>query len=120
MTSALLIVLGMTATTCIYSLMLWLHRRYCPYPWAHPLVLTVSALTLGLFVLNIPIEAYQVSTQAIHWFLGPMTVALAIPVYQQWYNLKKMGSHLLLSVIFGGGISPYSGMAIRLAVSRTK
>jgi predicted murein hydrolase (TIGR00659 family) len=99
---------GMVATLCAYSLMMYIQRQYCPYPWAHPLILTIAILTLGLSLTDVSIPHYQSSVSFIHWLLGPITVALAVPIYQQWHNLKAMGKTLPLIIVAGGVIAPLS------------
>lgn len=93
-------------TAVVYATMLRVHRRFCPFPWAHPLILTVASLMIGLALAGISVSDYQKGASLINWFLGPVTVALAVPIYQQWQNIKRLGTPLLFSVLLGGFLAP--------------
>jgi putative effector of murein hydrolase len=94
----------------------WLYGRF-PRFWTQPLLLTPFVLLLLLAFAGIPFEAYQAHTHWLLWFLGPATIAFALPIYQhralirdQWLALSAgtlagvtmaVGSSWLLARAFG-------------------
>lgn len=66
-------------------------------PIFSPLIFSIASLIAIIYFLNIPIEYYNKGGDMIAFFLGPTTVALAVPLYKKFNLLKK---HLL--PIMGG------------------
>lgn len=82
----------------------WLSLRvYARFRWAHPLVLSCGVLMLFLWKTHLPYGTYRAGGDAISWFLGPGTVALAVPMHRHGYRLR--GSLPALTIIvFAGSI----------------
>lgn len=70
-------------------------------PLMNPLILTLIAIIAFLKVTGIPLEAYEEGGQILTFFLGPVTVALALPLYRQRENLKKHMVPILIGVTVG-------------------
>lgn len=70
-------------------------------PVLNPILL--GAIFTGCFLLISGIEAasYQTGNQLISWLMTPATVALAIPMYEQYQILKKSWKAVLLGVAAG-------------------
>jgi len=94
------------ATVLLFFTFQFVHKKWLPYSLAHPLVLTALTLSAFIYVLPVTVTDYQRATAIIHWSLGPATVALAIPLYQQWHAIKKQGLPMLLGIMIGGIIAP--------------
>lgn len=82
------------------------HRLCRSHPITHPLIITASLVGLCLYTSHTPVSHYQQSTSLLHWLLGPVTVALALPIYRQWQRLRHYGWRLLISIAIGGIIAP--------------
>ncbi len=95
-----------TITLICYGAALWLFRLANASPWLHPLVLTAAGVSLALYFSQTSIAAFQTHAGLIHWLLGPATVALAIPMYNQWQQVRDLGWHLIVSVMAGGVLAP--------------
>ena len=52
-------------------------------PFASPIIISVAILITLLVVTGIPYETYFAGAGFIHFLLGPATVALAVPIYDQ-------------------------------------
>ena len=63
-----------------------------------------------LWVTGIPYQDYFEGAKFVHFLLGPATVALAIPLYQQLDQLKRSGPALIAGVIIGAACA--SGAAV--------
>tara|TARA_Y100001970_G_C13710798_1_gene591809 strand:- start:51 stop:602 length:552 start_codon:yes stop_codon:yes gene_type:complete len=59
-----------------------------------------------LGITDTPVAQYHQYAGLLHWLLGPATVALAVPLFNQWQRIRHLGWPLLLSVAVGGVIAP--------------
>jgi putative effector of murein hydrolase len=69
--------------------------------WLNPLLISVLFIIAFLQLLRIPYEVYQTGGEYIHFFLGPITVMLALPLYENAHVLKRHKQAILLSVSLG-------------------
>lgn len=71
-----------------YQLGLWLRKKW-NNPIVNPLLIAVI-LTVGTLLLTgVSNDVYQAGTKSLSWLLTPVTVCLAIPLYEQVKQLKK-------------------------------
>lgn len=66
-----------------------------------PLLISVILCIVFLSVTKIPFTEYESSTKVISWFLTPCTVALAIPLYEQFEKLKENAFAILAGILTG-------------------
>lgn len=67
-----------------------------------PPILTSVLLVIGLLELGaIPYEQYMAGGQLLHYWLGPVVVMLAVPLYQFINQMKKQLKHILLALTLG-------------------
>jgi len=93
--------LGLTVTLLAYSLAYRLYTFANANPLLNPVVTAVSLLIGFLLLTDISYEAYFEGGQFVHFLLGPATVALAIPLYQQLAKLKRLWLPVLATVAVG-------------------
>lgn len=92
---------GLTITMVAYSL------AYRLYAWAHhtpllnPVMTSIVALIAFLTLTNTHYDAYFEGGQFVHFLLGPATVALAVPLHQQFSKLKTIWLPVSLSLLSG-------------------
>lgn len=55
----------------------------------NPLLVSIVMVIAFLLLFNIDVEIYNVGGDFINMFLGPATVVLAVPLYNQLDNLKR-------------------------------
>ncbi|WP_347904167.1 LrgB family protein [Pseudomonas purpurea] len=104
-------------TLCAYVFSRWLYRRTGRYLLS-PLIL-VPALLLALAVpLHTAYAEYSSNTHWLMLVLGPVTVAFAVPIWQQRQLLVRHWSALLLGMVAGSAASIGSsfGLAKLLAL----
>lgn len=63
----------------------------------NPLLVSIIFVILFLISTGIDVKDYQVGGTIINMFLGPITVVLALPLYQQVQRLK----HYFVPIMFG-------------------
>ena len=89
-----------------YVIALWVNKKCNGHPIAHPIIFTAAFVSVLLYLTNTDVVEYQRSASLLQWLLGPVTVALALPIYRQWQSLKHYGWRLILSIGFGGIFAP--------------
>lgn len=77
-------------------------------PLLHPVVISIFSLMGLLTLLGWDYPTYQQDTAFIHFLLGPATVALAVPLYEQLSLIKKMALPLLVSCLVGAIVAAFS------------
>ncbi|GFN31944.1 LrgB family protein [Paenibacillus xylaniclasticus] len=95
-------VFGVSLTVLLYGIALWLKHKT---GWMHPLLMTSIALIGVLLLFDIPYDDYNAGG-SVSFFLGPATVALAVPLYKQALRFRKQ----LLPVAAGVLIGSLSGL----------
>ena len=104
--------LGLTITLVAYSFAYWVYVRGRQSPLLNPVVVAV-ALLIGLLLLTgTSYDTYFEGAQFVHFLLGPATVALAVPLYQQFPKLKRLFLPILLAVVSGITVGAVSAVMI--------
>lgn len=104
--------LGLTATLLAYRFAYALYARSKFNPLVNPVAIAVAVLVLILVVTGTPYQTYFDGAQFVHFLLGPATVALAIPLYQQMAKLRRNWLAFLLGSLAGGAAAAATAMAI--------
>ena len=93
--------LGLTLTLMAYGLAYRIYLRYNANPLLHPVAISVTLLIALLMLSDIPYADYFEGAQFVHFLLGPATVALAVPLYQQWTKLRRLWLPIGLALLVG-------------------
>jgi len=104
--------LGMLLTLMTFQLGLWLYRKSEKQPVLHPVLVSVMCLCLVVLFTDLSFERYMESAQVISQFLGPVIVALAIPLYQNLKALKQYWLPFLVSNVVGGAITIFVAVGV--------
>jgi predicted murein hydrolase (TIGR00659 family) len=112
--------LGLTATLLAYQLAYALYARSKFNPLVNPVAIAVAVLALILIATGTPYQTYFDGAQFVHFLLGPATVALAIPLYQQLEKLKRNWVAFLVGSLAGStaAVVTAMGMAALLGASK--
>ncbi|GMK47353.1 membrane protein [Paenibacillus glycanilyticus] len=94
---------GITITVLFYVGAQLLNSRY---KWLNPLFVTSGGIILLLLLGDIPYEAYQAGGDIITFFLGPATIALAVPFYKNFQKLRDQ----LMPIVIGVGAGLICGL----------
>lgn len=70
-------------------------------PVLHPLLISITLIILVLSIFDIQLSSYEKGGDILSLFLGPVTVALAIPLYKQIELLKKHKMPILIGIFTG-------------------
>lgn len=102
--------LWLTVTIAVYVVGEWLYDRLRHNPLANPVVFAIVVLVVVLEVSGIRYQRYFEGAQFVHFLLGPATVALAVPLYEQLGDLRRHWKPILICVLIGGATA--SGTAV--------
>ena len=119
--NALLAALPWSATTiALYLLSKALYRRH-PSPWLAPIIVTPAALILVILAQGTRYSDYHQSTGWLSLFMGPATVAFAIPIHEHRAVVRRHWKALVAGMIMGSGTAMLSawGFAALLGMDDT-
>ena len=105
--------LWLTATIGAYLIADNLAGRLGNSPWANPVLLSVLLLSPVLVFTNTRYSTYFEGAQFIHFLLGPATVALALPLWDNRSTIQKSVIPILCALVAGSAVA--AGSAIALA-----
>lgn len=104
--------LWLTATLLAYQVAVAIHLRAKASSLANPVVIAVIILVTVLTLTGTPYRKYFDGAQFVHFLLGPATVALAVPLYQQMAKLKRHWFAFLAGALLGSSTAVITAMAI--------
>ncbi|URI09152.1 LrgB family protein [Aquincola tertiaricarbonis] len=93
--------LWLTLTVLVYLGALALYRRSGLNPLVNPVLVSVAAIVTVLLLTRTPYPQYFEGAKFVHFLIGPATVALAIPLYNQLARLKRMAWPVGIALLSG-------------------
>lgn len=108
--------LGLTVTLLAYQGAFWIYQRSGNNPLANPVLIAVTALVLFLTATGTTYETYFAGAQFVHFLLGPATVALAVPLYEQLPRLQRLWLPMLGALVVGTLAATVSAIGIGWAL----
>ena len=108
--------LWLTATLLAYQFAYALYARSKFNPLVNPVAIAVTLLVTVLVSTGTHYQTYFEGAQFVHFLLGPATVALAIPLYQQLPKLRRYWFALLGSALAGGASAIATAMGVAWAL----
>ena len=87
----------------------------------NPILLAVVLVALFLFGSGMALEDYQEGMKNVSWLMTPATVCLAIPMYEQYQELKKSMRAMTIGIAAGSAacIVMVWGLCVLFGLSRT-
>lgn len=95
-----------------YGLSLRLARLLNQHIIAHPIIITTSLMILLSQLINTDVDVVMGHLHPVAYLLGPLTVGLALPVYNQLAVLKSLGLKVLIPIVIGGICAPLSAYTV--------
>lgn len=99
-------------TLAAYQLGREIRVRVNEHPLAQPVLIAVIVVGVAITVLDIDYARYRVNTELIAFWLGPATVALAIPLHKQAHRLTGLVVPMLIAIVAGAAASITSGILL--------
>ncbi|MFT5032325.1 MAG: putative murein hydrolase (TIGR00659 family) [Bacteroidia bacterium] len=103
---------ALTLVLAAYQLSLMLYRRSGQQPFLHPTIAGAVTVAAVLAFANIDYAEFNQSARWLNFWLGPATVALAIPLYKQLHLIREMAGALVLTMITGAAFACLSALVI--------
>lgn len=104
--------LGLTLTLVAYLAAYRIYVRAYSNPLINPVAVAVVLLIGFLLLTGMPYADYFSGAQFVHFLLGPATVALAIPLYQQMARLRAVWLPALTALVIGIAVAALSAVGI--------
>lgn len=98
---------GIALTLLMFMAAVYINRRM-PGALTTPLFLATIFVVIFLTAFDIPYDAYNKGAQYITYFLVPVTVCFAVPMYRQMPLLKKHAPAILLAMAIGVASSVFA------------
>ena len=92
---------GVVLTLGLYLISTRIHRRIRTIAWLsflNPLILTTILGIAFLVVTRIPLDAYNIGGRYLNFFLGPIVVSLALPLYRNRNLIRRHALPILSSI----------------------
>ena len=104
--------LWLTLTLAAYIAAFALYRSSGFNPLVNPVAIAVVAVVGVLLATRTPYATYFEGAQFVHFLLGPATVALAVPLYEQVPKLRRAWLALAVGLLVGVVVAMVSALAI--------
>ncbi|WP_174874996.1 LrgB family protein [Vogesella oryzae] len=92
---------GVLLTLLAYRIALIFSRRYHGHPLANTVLLGAVIVVLTLLALGMDFQQYMLGAGFIQFLLGPVTVALAVPLYNNLGRLRRNAVTILFCILLG-------------------
>lgn len=100
------------ATLLVYAFGMWLYRKSGYKTICTPLLTAIIILVFFLWATGTDYQTYLKGGTHINFLLGPATVALAVPLYEQRLRLAKLWIPLTCGLVAGGTVAIVSAVLI--------
>ena len=97
----------------------WLFRRMGRPLWLPPVVLSAFLLPATIALLSLDYARYQQGAQWLMLLLGPATVALGIPLYQQMHHVRALWRPILCTLPIAATLAAVYAVVIAWALGAT-
>lgn len=100
---------GVALTLLAYAAGRWAHRR-TGSPVLQPVVVAIALISAVLLVFDVDYDRYLAGGSQIGFWLGPATVALALPLYREWHLVRRSAVPLLTGILTGAVVSVFAAI----------
>lgn len=104
--------LWLTLTVGIFWLAKQLYMRLGQFPLLNPVLVAIALIMALLWATDVSYRQYFQGAQFINFLLGPVTVALAVPLAEQTTILKKAFVPIVTALAVGGLVGMVSTLLI--------
>lgn len=112
MTVSIQMLLALSLTIGVYLVAEQLYIKTGKSALANPVILSIFSLMGIITLLGWDYPQYQRDTQMIHFLLGPATVALAVPLYENMKLIRQMAVPLLVACLSGAIVASASAVVM--------
>lgn len=95
-----------------YLIGLKIYQKSKNSPWLPPVMSGFFIVISILWLTDTPYSTYNQGGQLLSFFLGPVVVGLAIPLFYHFHNMRKQLLRLLLAIILGSATTVMIAVAL--------
>lgn len=88
-----------------YKLGIIIYEKFNKHTLLQPIIIAYAIIMSVLLISGVSYEEYFKGVEIIHFFLGPATVALALPLYNNLKHIKSLFIPILITLIIAGVFS---------------
>ena len=103
---------GLLLTLLAFRIGQWTYQRSNQNTFLQPVVVGMTLVIILLLVIKLPYKVYFESAYLLHLLLGPVTVALAIPLYQNLKRIRALFLPILGTLVLGSLLTVTSCLTI--------
>ncbi len=107
--------LWLTVTLVAYGLADRLSQAARRHPLANPVLIAAAMIGAVLLGLGVPYDRYFDGAQFVHFLLGPATVALAVPLYENRHAVRRALVPMAAALVAGSVVTLVSAVLILMA-----
>ena len=111
--------LGLTLTVGGYAVGRWAHRR-TGHAVLQPVLVAVVLVGALLLATGVPYRDYLAGGSLVSFWLGPATVALALPLHHEWHLVRRAALPILTGVVAGAVVSISSAVLVTEATGGSR
>jgi predicted murein hydrolase (TIGR00659 family) len=104
--------LWLTITVTVYVAADWIAERAGRNPVVNPAAIAIVVIAALLLATGTPYRVYFEGAQFVYFLLGPATVAIAIPLFKNWPNVRRKAVPMLAALLVGSSVAIGSAVAI--------
>jgi predicted murein hydrolase (TIGR00659 family) len=112
--------LWLTLTLAAYVLADRLSALAGRHPLANPVVIAIALVITALALTRTPFETYFEGAQFVHFLLGPATVALAVPMIENWPRVRANALPIGLALLAGSATAVVSAVGVAALLGADK
>lgn len=95
----------------VFELSVWLRQR-TGQPLINPTLVTTVVVITVLMVLDIEWSSFEKASNYITFWLQPVVVCLAVPLYIQWQKIRAQWLPIIISQIIGSVVGIVTGVGL--------
>lgn len=104
--------LWLTATIAAFVLGRVIFQALGERAWANPSMLAMFLLAALLWATGTSFETYFEGAQFVHFLLGPATVCLALPLYDNLDKMRRAALPILAALLVGAAVAVGTALGI--------
>ena len=99
-------------TISAYKIGVFIYEKSGKNAFLQPIVIAYAIMLPILLVTQVPYKEYFSAVSMLHFFLGPATVALALPLYKNLKLIRAYFVPILITLVAGGIFTILSAVGI--------
>lgn len=88
------------------------YEKFDKHTLLQPIIIAYAIIMSTLFITGASYEEYFKGVEIIHFFLGPATVALALPLYKNLKYIKSLFLPIMITLVIAGVFSIVIAVAL--------